>query len=515
MVCFMVEAWERASYYGMRALLTLYTMNVVLATAGEVDSVWGMRLVAPLAGVPGDEVTGLEREKAAQEAASRLYGFYTALVYLTPTLGGFIADNYVGQQRMVLIGGAIMAAGHTLLAYRPAFLVALLLLIIGNGAFKPNLTVMLGRLYVDTGATREESDPDAWAKRNAAFQLFYVGINLGAFVSPLVCGELKAVFGSGPSDPAGYHAGFVAAGVGMLVSLAIFLAGRRYVPPDEIKRPQRLPSRASARRYETIASPQRGRPNAASKASGSGKGGGAWAILTRYRVRTLAYLLACVILVPFWSVFEQGGNTVAVFASEAVALGAIPVEWVQSVNPLFVIALTPVVQGGVLLPPGAWLGALHARKAWLRAAHRGPRAVGDGRRGRHDHPRVRCRPVRLHAAGQYILACPQHHADDARRVADLASRLGIHRRGCSKWAGKPLHGLLDGDQLLRQPRRGPPRRLVQHARPSGILRNAGCYWSGDWARHASNARPAAAGARRTTEVALMHGALYSPSQRHW
>lgn len=345
MVCFMVEAWERASYYGMRALLTLYTMNVVLATAGEVDSVWGMRLVAPLAGVPGDEVTGLEREKAAQEAASRLYGFYTALVYLTPTLGGFIADNYVGQQRMVLIGGAIMAAGHTLLAYRPAFLVALLLLIIGNGAFKPNLTVMLGRLYVDTGATREESDPDAWAKRNAAFQLFYVGINLGAFVSPLVCGELKAVFGSGPSDPAGYHAGFVAAGVGMLVSLAIFLAGRRYVPPDEIKRPQRLPSRASARRYETIASPQRGRPNAASKASGSGKGGGAWAILTRYRVRTLAYLLACVILVPFWSVFEQGGNTVAVFASEAVALGAIPVEWVQSVNPLFVIALTPVVQG--------------------------------------------------------------------------------------------------------------------------------------------------------------------------
>src|SRR6185295_20380188 len=133
-----------------------------------------------------------------QPLSSQIYGLYTGLVYLTPVLGGYLADRVLGQRRMVVIGAALMAIGHFMMAFEPLFLLALLVLILGNGAFKPNISTQVGSLYAPGDA-----------RRDRAFSIFYVGVNLGAFFSPLVCGTLGSVYG--------WHYGFAAAGVGMLI----------------------------------------------------------------------------------------------------------------------------------------------------------------------------------------------------------------------------------------------------------------------------------------------------------
>ncbi|MFL9824211.1 peptide MFS transporter, partial [Rhodoplanes sp. SY1] len=191
-VLFGTEMWERFSYYGMRALLVLYMVKY-LSEPGRAEQVLGWTalrgalevLVGPL---------------GVQAFASWVYGFYTGLVYLTPLLGGLLADRLLGQRRTVVLGAALMAVGHFMMAFETLLFPALLTLILGNGAFKPNIVTQVGGLY-------DEGDP----RRDRAYSIFYVGINVGAFLAPLVCGTL--------GETAGWHWGFGAAGVGMLLGL--------------------------------------------------------------------------------------------------------------------------------------------------------------------------------------------------------------------------------------------------------------------------------------------------------
>ncbi len=184
-VLFGAEMWERFSYYGMRALLVLYlTKRLGMVRADALD----------------------------------IYAIYTGLVYLTPLLGGIMADRYLGQRKAILIGGSLMALGHFAMAFEPLLNMALGLLILGNGFFKPNISTMVGQLYA-------QGDP----RRDGAYTIFYMGINLGAFFSPLVCGTL--------GEKLGWHYGFGAAGVGMVFGLATFVVmqnvlGRGGYPPD-------------------------------------------------------------------------------------------------------------------------------------------------------------------------------------------------------------------------------------------------------------------------------------------
>jgi POT family proton-dependent oligopeptide transporter len=187
---FTTEMWERFSYYGMRSLLVLYMTKYLL-----------------LPGHSGD-VRGLLTVKSALEAifgpldvqplSSQIWGFYTALVYFTPIFGGLLADRVLGQRRTVIIGAILMAIGHFMMAVEQLFLFALLALILGNGAFKPNISTQVGGLYAPGDH-----------RRDRAYSIFYVGINVGAFLAPLICGTL--------GEKVGWHYGFAAAGVGMCI----------------------------------------------------------------------------------------------------------------------------------------------------------------------------------------------------------------------------------------------------------------------------------------------------------
>ena len=174
---FFAEMWERFSYYGMRALLTFYMIKGFL---GYGDS-----------------------------EAYTIYGAYTALVYMTPLFGGMIADRLLGQRKAVVLGGALMASGHLFMGFEneTVFFIALALLILGNGFFKPNISTIVGSLY-----------PQGSPKRDAGFTLFYIGINLGAAMAPLLCGFVGETYG--------WHYGFGLATVGMLIGLAVFVLPR-------------------------------------------------------------------------------------------------------------------------------------------------------------------------------------------------------------------------------------------------------------------------------------------------
>jgi len=298
---FATEMWERFSYYGMRALLVLY---VVAATNAQNP------------GLGWDEPQAL-----------KLYAWYTGFVYLTPLLGGWLADNYLGQRRSVIIGGVLMALGQFALAAPPAllgnagafeagllgvafpstpvtFYLGLILLIAGNGFFKPNISTMVGDLY-------EQGD----ARRDGAFTVFYMGINLGAFIAPLVCSTLG-------EDPAwGWRVGFFAAGVGMTLSVLIQVAfARRFIGEVGIE--------PAARRALALA-------------------GGAHKALTPDEVDRLKVIFVVfVFVVMFWAAFEQAGGLMNLFADQYTdrSLGSftVPTGWFQSLNPLFIVVLAPL-----------------------------------------------------------------------------------------------------------------------------------------------------------------------------
>ena len=195
------EAFERFSYYGMQALLVLYMVKYLLLP-GRFEKVWGLGALQGMLG-------GLE----GQPLASAIFGLYTSLVYLTPIAGGIIADRWLGRRRTVLAGAILMAAGHFLMAFEPAFLLALLCLIVGTGLFKGNIASQVGGLYGPEDNRRAD-----------AFQIFYLGINAGVIASPLIVGTL--------GEKVGWHWGFGAAGIGMLIGLAIYVAGQRHLPAD-------------------------------------------------------------------------------------------------------------------------------------------------------------------------------------------------------------------------------------------------------------------------------------------
>jgi proton-dependent oligopeptide transporter, POT family len=253
---FFTEMWERFSYYGMRALLVYYMRK---------------HLLFP------------------QDYASHVYGIYTGFVYLTPLFGGLLADRYLGQRRTVILGSVLMAL-------ESLFYPALVFLILGNGAFKPNTTTQVGTLY-----------PPGDHRRDRAYSVFYLGINLGAFFSPLVCGTLGELYG--------WHWGFGAAGIGMLAGLAVYISGRKYLPEDYLVQ-------------------RESNPVICEKEPGE-KG------------KILALFAILVFTIFFWAVFEQQGNTMALWADEYTerhfGTWEMPASWFQSFNPLMIMLLTPAV----------------------------------------------------------------------------------------------------------------------------------------------------------------------------
>lgn len=198
-----VEGCERFSYYSMQTLLTLYMVNYLLI-AGRMDGVVGLNWLRSW------HYQGLE----GQPLASAIFGDYTSLVYLTPILGGIIADRFAGRRVALFAGGVIMSIGHFLMAIEGAFLFALLALIIGVGLFKGNIASQVGALY-------KEND----LRRAMAFQIFYIAINVSVIAAPLISGTL--------GEKIGWHYGFGTAGVVMVLGVLLFLAARPHLPVEE------------------------------------------------------------------------------------------------------------------------------------------------------------------------------------------------------------------------------------------------------------------------------------------
>jgi POT family proton-dependent oligopeptide transporter len=290
---FATEMWERFSYYGMRSLLVLYMTKYLLL--GEHSSA-----VIGLLGVKR-ALEAVFGPLDVQPLSSQIWGFYTGLVYFTPIFGGLLADRVLGQRRTVIVGAVLMAFGHFMMAVENLFLFALLALILGSGCFKPNISTQVGGLYAPGDH-----------RRDRAYSIFYVGINLGAFLAPLVCGTL--------GEKAGWHYGFAAAGVGMCIGLAIYLHALPLLPADELHK-------AGAAHVER--SP-----------------------LGRDEWRAVAALL--VLFVPntlFWATYEQIGNTTMLWADanteRTLSLFGltvqIPTTWFLAVNPFMIFAFTPFI----------------------------------------------------------------------------------------------------------------------------------------------------------------------------
>jgi proton-dependent oligopeptide transporter, POT family len=290
---FTTEMWERFSYYGMRSLLVLYMTKYLLLPehAGDVRGLLTVKSALEAIFGPLD----------VQPLSSQIWGLYTGLVYFTPILGGLLADRVIGQRRTVIIGAILMAIGHFMMAIEQLFLFALLALILGNGAFKPNISTQVGGLYAPGDH-----------RRDRAYSIFYVGINVGAFLAPLVCGTL--------GEKVGWHYGFAAAGVGMCIGLSIYLYALPLLPQDELHK-----ARAAHVQRKS---------------------------LDRDEWRAIIALL--VLFVPatlFWATYEQMGNTTILWIDTNVDrtidlfgwTAQIPTTWFLAFNPFMIFAFTPLV----------------------------------------------------------------------------------------------------------------------------------------------------------------------------
>jgi POT family proton-dependent oligopeptide transporter len=206
------EACERFSYYSMQTLLVLYMVNYLLVP-GRMEKVVGLNWLQAHVyhGISG------------QPLASAIFGTYTSLVYGTPILGGIIADKWLGRNKTLILGGVLMAIGHFLMAFEPAFVFALIALLLGVGAFKGNIATQVGALYGSNDL-----------RRAMAFQIFYIFINVSVIVAPLISGTL--------GQKVGWHYGFGCAGVVMVLGLIIYLSGRRYLPAEELAMPSEEPA---------------------------------------------------------------------------------------------------------------------------------------------------------------------------------------------------------------------------------------------------------------------------------
>jgi POT family proton-dependent oligopeptide transporter len=265
-VLFMTQMWAEFSYFGLQALLVYYMTQHLCFS---------------------------------QARSSVIYGAYGAAAFFSPFFGGIIADRWLGRTRSVVIGGVLMMCGHFAMAFEPLLFPALALVALGNGLFMPPLAVQVGGLYTD-------DDP----RQAQAFSAYYMGINLGGLLAPLVCGTLGELYG--------WHWGFAAAGVGMAVGLVTYLRFKHLLPDDPPSRSQTLP--------------------------------GARVGLTAKDWSNLRLLIAIIAVVVMFRIgYEQSGNVIALWVEHQTdrsidLLGArfeIPATWFQSINPLLIIALTP------------------------------------------------------------------------------------------------------------------------------------------------------------------------------
>ena len=312
---FFTEMWERFSYYGMRALLVLYLVNSLNYSDGD---------------------------------ALHIYAIYTGLVYLTPIIGGYLADKYLGTQKTIFIGGVTMMLGHFLMVFPDLLFLAMGLLIIGNGYFKPNISTLLGRLYKDNDV-----------RRDSGFSIFYIGINLGAFLAPLIVGYV--------GETISWHYGFAIAGFGMLAGLIQFYLGQNKIIKEDVsKKTKRLNFEdwksitflslinipiillifeindfINAYFYQLLSLSfllvillflkQKNKIN-----------------INKNDIKKVSYIgILSLFVIFFWVGFEQAGGSLTLYASNSVDRNLfgfiIPASFFQSINPLIIILLGPLI----------------------------------------------------------------------------------------------------------------------------------------------------------------------------
>ncbi len=273
-VLFFVEIWERFSYYGMRAILILFLVSSV-----------------------NDENPGMGWSR---NDALALYGWYTALVYFACIPGGIIADRLIGKKKSLLIGGFFLCFGHLCLALQNnlSFFLGLILIILGVGLLKPNISSLVGSLYKQRSNIREQG-----------FTIFYIGINLGAFFSSIIVGYVGEVFG--------WHYGFGLAGIGMIIGQIFFLKGQKYIPNDRIINKNDIKENRLNLNFTKVE-------------------------IDRIKLLVISFL----IIIIFWSAFEQAGGLMNLYAYEKTDRSleflnnwVLPASWFQSVNPLLIILL--------------------------------------------------------------------------------------------------------------------------------------------------------------------------------
>jgi len=291
---FFTEMWERFSYYGMRGILILYL------TKSYIEGGLGIN----------------------EQSASLIYGFFTGFVYFTPLIGGWLADRFLGQRNAITIGGITMAIGQFILFginNQTGLYIGLLLLIIGNGFFKPNISTLVGRLY-------SNDDP----RKDSAFSIFYMGINLGALIAPLIIGLFaENLFAtkdaSGKILTYGYKYGFLIAGFGMVLGQVLFNSlGKKYLGTIG-----ESPAKTNAANTAEGNIPEIKKPLTKEE---------------KQRVTVIFILTAFVIF--FWAGFEQAGSSLSLYTDKFIDRTVfgfeIPTSWFQSVNPLFIVLLAPL-----------------------------------------------------------------------------------------------------------------------------------------------------------------------------
>ena len=295
---FFTEMWERFSYYGMRAILILYLTKKFIEGGLGMDEKYAMLL----------------------------YGYFTGFVYFTPLIGGWLADRYLGKRLAVMIGGVTMMLGQfTLFGLNSTtgLYIGLLLLIIGNGFFKPNISTLVGGLYKDGDS-----------RRDAAFTIFYMGINLGAMIAPLVIGvvtdNMFATTNEDGSISYGYRYGFLVSGLGMLLGQVIFnLLGTKFLGDLGTKPVGTVSDSSSSESVKSINPETREVLDEKQE---------------RQRISVIFVLL--IFAVFFWAGFEQAGSSLSLYTDKYIdrSIGSfeIPTSWFQSVNPLFIVTLAPL-----------------------------------------------------------------------------------------------------------------------------------------------------------------------------
>ena len=336
------EAWERFSFQGMQALLVLYMVDRLLQP-GHIEHIAGFGAFRSI-------VEGLYGPLATQPLSSVIYGLYTSLIFLAPVFGGVLADRLFRQHRLVMLGAILMACGHFAMAFEAPFLIALLLLIVGCGCLKGNIATQLGSLYADVDRRRTE-----------AFQIFSICTNIGVIVAPLVCGTLGELYG--------WHYGFGAAGIGMLIGLCIYVAGQKHLPPDRMRA-----LRSCTRRRDACT-----RSNAL---PGSVERDGPTPPYDRRLLLVLA--LVFVLVSCFLVTGGQLGNVYNLWLKANVnrhifGNTVIPITWFQSITSIGTVTVTPLIlqlwqrqakrarEPALLSKMGVGLAAASLALLWLAA----------------------------------------------------------------------------------------------------------------------------------------------------